>query len=293
MSKKMRMALSKSLRDEQGQALIFALIMLAVGSLIVVPLLAFMSTGLMAAQTAEERMKGLYAADAGVEGALWNVKADVPELPDVSDPPWQYNITDDINGRQVAVELDSVWILEGLEDPIHGVLPHTELVVVGAVVDLDTGLYEVEVTYDGTIGNVRVDRIGVWLPVKPPPTFGYEEGSSLGMSGENPNIVSARGGIALIWDFQPAILFKTDEVTSKSQFFTMTGPVGKDPPGDFAWVRTTRHDIYLSWDGGNATYNVTATATDSGTGKQTGILARIFRDTTGVVGLVTWEASIQ
>ena len=56
----MKKILNKLIRNEQGQALIFALIMLAVGSLIVVPLLAFMSTGLMAAQTVEEKMNELY-----------------------------------------------------------------------------------------------------------------------------------------------------------------------------------------------------------------------------------------
>ena len=69
----MKKILNKLIRNEQGQALIFALIMLAVGCLIVVPLLAFMSTGLMAAQTVEEKMDELYAADAGVEDAAHKI----------------------------------------------------------------------------------------------------------------------------------------------------------------------------------------------------------------------------
>ncbi len=69
----MKTALNKLLRSEKGYALPIVLILLLIGGLILGPLLSFMSTGVMAGQVFEEKMYGLYAADAGVEDALWNL----------------------------------------------------------------------------------------------------------------------------------------------------------------------------------------------------------------------------
>ena len=65
--------LNKSIRDEKGQALILVLILMLVGGLIIAPLLGFMSTGLMAGQVFEKKTDELYAANAGVEDALWHL----------------------------------------------------------------------------------------------------------------------------------------------------------------------------------------------------------------------------
>ncbi len=69
----MKRKLKEPGRDESGQALLLVVILLLVGTLIVVSLLGFMSTGLIAGQVFEKRMAELYAADAGVEDALWNI----------------------------------------------------------------------------------------------------------------------------------------------------------------------------------------------------------------------------
>ncbi|MCL0084398.1 hypothetical protein M1N82_02525 [Dehalococcoidia bacterium] len=69
----MKITLNKSIRDEKGQAMILVLILLLVGGLIIAPLLGFMSTGLMAGQTLENKMKEFYAADAGIEYGLWKL----------------------------------------------------------------------------------------------------------------------------------------------------------------------------------------------------------------------------
>jgi hypothetical protein len=61
--------------DERGQALLLALVFMLLGTLIVTPLLSHMSTGLKTGkQVYEKRMAELYAADAGVEDAIWQLK---------------------------------------------------------------------------------------------------------------------------------------------------------------------------------------------------------------------------
>ena len=272
------------IRDEKGQALVLVLILLLVGGLIIAPLLTYMSTGLKVGQTHEQMMKSFYAADAGVEDALWRIKNDL--LPDT---PYTYPLPDTVNDKSVSVMVDSTWLLEGIESPAHGTTPHAQLVALGRPVDLDTGEYEVTITCDLTgtyqrVGGVKLDRIGVWLP----PRFGYL-GPSSGITESGPAINGVRGGTTLIWDLSPPENFPNKQVTTKSQFFYIE-PVGEDPPGDFAWVRTQSHDIYLSWDEDFTIYTVTSIATDNSTGDETQVIAHVFRDTVGKVGIITWES---
>jgi len=71
----MKIAVKRLIRDEKGQTLVLALILLVVGGLIITPLLAYMSTGLITGEVYERRMDELYAADAGVEDAIWRIQS--------------------------------------------------------------------------------------------------------------------------------------------------------------------------------------------------------------------------
>lgn len=62
-------------RGESGYAtLIAVLVLLVLGALVITPILLYMNTGLEAGQTHERRTDELYAADAGVDYALWHIK---------------------------------------------------------------------------------------------------------------------------------------------------------------------------------------------------------------------------
>jgi len=75
----MKTTVKRIIRNEEGHLLIMALILLVVGGLILTPLLGFMSTGLVAGQVYEKKTSELYAADAGVEDAIWKIQNRVPE----------------------------------------------------------------------------------------------------------------------------------------------------------------------------------------------------------------------
>ena len=62
------------IKDEQGNVFIMVLILLVVGGLILTPLLGLMSTGLLAGKVYERKMDDYYAADAGVEDAIWRIQ---------------------------------------------------------------------------------------------------------------------------------------------------------------------------------------------------------------------------
>jgi len=113
----MKRTLNKSIRDEKGQALILALILLLIGGLIIAPLMGFMSTGLIAGQVFEKKMDGLYAADAGVEDALWKIKNDPPAT-----YPDSYELPADVNEMLVSIVIEEVTTFYTLD--VGGGGPH-------------------------------------------------------------------------------------------------------------------------------------------------------------------------
>jgi len=103
----MKTIVKKLIRDEKGQVMVLVLILLIVGGLIVAPLLAYMGTGLIAGGVYEKRMAELYAADAGVEDAVWKIQHNEGSLPCSPGHSWSYNITD-VNGKKVEYTITYV-----------------------------------------------------------------------------------------------------------------------------------------------------------------------------------------
>jgi len=90
---------------EKGQALVLALIILALGGLIIGPLLAYINTGLTAGGVYERKAGELYAADAGVEDAIWKIQNNIGLCE--GSPTTTYNISD-VNGKSVGVTITYV-----------------------------------------------------------------------------------------------------------------------------------------------------------------------------------------
>jgi len=63
-------------KGEKGQALILVLLMVTVGSLIIVSLLGFIGTGSKSGAVSLKKTNELYAADAGIQDAVWQIKYD-------------------------------------------------------------------------------------------------------------------------------------------------------------------------------------------------------------------------
>ena len=100
--------MKRLIRDEKGAALILALILLLVGGLITAGLLSHMGAGLLAGEIYERRTDELYAADAGVEDAIWKIQNQDGYLPCNPDsPPRNYTVTD-VNGKSMEISIDYV-----------------------------------------------------------------------------------------------------------------------------------------------------------------------------------------
>jgi len=106
----MKTVAKKAIRDERGKVLILVLVLLVVGGLILTPLLGLMSTGLVAGQVYERKVAELYAADAGVEDAIWriqNSKAEFDEDGYYSYPDPEQGVAElwVVNDKSVVVEI--------------------------------------------------------------------------------------------------------------------------------------------------------------------------------------------
>jgi len=93
----------KIIKSEQGQALPIVIVLLLVSTLILVPLLAYMGSGLMNGYNLRVRADELYAADAGAENALWQLQARSDELPGAVGESWSYPLAEQVNGKDVDV----------------------------------------------------------------------------------------------------------------------------------------------------------------------------------------------
>jgi Flp pilus assembly pilin Flp len=103
----MKTIVKRLARDEKGAALVLALILLLVGGLISAALLGHMGAGLLAGEVYGRRTVELYAADAGVEDAIWKIQNRVGQLPCSAGHSWSYNITDADGG---VAEVNDKWV---------------------------------------------------------------------------------------------------------------------------------------------------------------------------------------
>jgi len=97
----MKSVMKNLVRNEKGAALILALLVLLIGGLISAALLNHMGSGILAGVVHERRTAELYAADAGVEDAIWRL----PELELCQYQSTNYTIYD-INGKTVRIFIE-------------------------------------------------------------------------------------------------------------------------------------------------------------------------------------------
>src|SRR4030042_3455571 len=117
---------------QTGITLLVVLLLLVLGAVILTPALSFIISGLKQGQAQEETMQEFYAADMGIEDAMWKIKnyedEDWPawmrgewsEATYTNVPAyWEYTIPQ-CKGTDITVRVQPTWILEALET--HGIL---------------------------------------------------------------------------------------------------------------------------------------------------------------------------
>lgn len=253
MIKKVRWWLSKVRGREDGLALPAVLAMLAVGSLLIVPSLNYVATNLKASEKVEEHLKGVLAAEAGIEDALWRVKNDTP-----TSFPYSYQISD-INGMTVDVVIEEVSSISGEEvNPPAG---HVDWLILTKVVTYDSGIYNYTFSINNNgSGNVKVEKILIDFP----PELDYEAGSTGGniTADDPPPNGSPITGITLIWEMSPP-LPAIPEGETRDHTFRLSGPPGMAGVEGHAFVQASRGDVSTVSDADSHPFWITAQAKDT------------------------------
>ncbi len=250
----MKKWLSRLRRGEAGAALPIVLITLALGSLLVVPSLNYVATSLKTGEMVEKKVVGLYAADTGVEDALWRLKYDEP-----ASFPYSYQLTD-INGMSVDVVIDEVTTLYGEELVVEG--DHSDWLIIVKTITYDAGIYDytLSLTNNGA-GNIKIEKIVLDFP----PDIEYVDGSTGGdLTDDNDLTVNGNSntGITLIWDISvphPTIA----ETATADHTFQLSGPPDVEGIEGHGFIQATREDVGTVWDGDLYPYSITAQAKDA------------------------------
>jgi len=279
----MKIAVRRLIREEKGQAMILALVLLVIGGLVTAPLLNFMGAGLkVGKEVYENKMYETYAADAGVEDGLWQIKHD--RLPDFAGydeydyyGQWPYSLNESINGYSVNVTIMNVWIPKDIPAPdtapdfttARQIIENGKLIIVGGP-SAEESTYEIKISYQWECGLdllLDVNTIGIWLPP------GFEYNGSCSLEGEDyyplsgPQIDAYKGGYAVVWDFASVRLQDfpgTDGAPMiKSFTFEYTGPEGQNPNHAVSWIDTSGvAGVTYTWDADVEIYKILSVAGD-------------------------------
>lgn len=251
--------ISYIIKRQDGVALPSVLAMFAVGSLLIVPSINYIATNLNAGTMAEEEFKGILAADAGVEDALWKIKNDTP---DFLDP---YTITD-INGLSVDIDIDEVTTIAGGEVETTG--PHSERLIVTENVTYDdaTGNYTYKLSlYNNHDKNIKIVKILIDFP----PGVDYVDGSTSSNVTEpedaDPNTISGTPatGLTLVWENSQAGGLPTiSGWATEHHYFKLSGPPGIEGIEGHGFVEALSDDIGTVWVSEEIPYSITAQAKD-------------------------------
>ncbi len=205
-------------REEQGQVLILALILLAVGSLIIVPLVVFMGTGLLAAQIVEEKANELYAADAGIEDATQKIMNDVFGSLDIDETSTPYTLTEQINGLSVTYTVTKISLIAGFigEGEYKEGQPHEDWVSLSSPAEAErtdeyvTYTCGVSFLYEGN-GKRKVETLGAFFSPWPgsetlidgPNNIGYTPVmTDAFLEVGSPELEVGAGSFAFIWRWE-------------------------------------------------------------------------------------------
>ena len=303
----MRITVKRLIRDEKGQVMILALILLVVGGLIIAPLMGFMSTGLIAGEVYERRMDELYAGDAGVEDALYNILSPNSTLHDTlqnleenESYPYTLGGADPITINDISpvtITITKLSLLAGLVDESEYKTdrPHEGWVTFDMPVESEQT--ETYVAYNCTIsfnytgvGNRQVQKVGAFFfPSSAAELEGpYDVTYTLAMTDDNLVGVTAErvaGGFHFVWEWEKnqGPVFDQCQRTGSIDFKFKVHDPDWEYQLYFIWALVKEQDIsFVTNAPGSGKWLIEATAGN------TEIRSAVVQLTEGI-GILTWE----
>ncbi len=237
-------------------ALPAVLAMFAIGSLLIVPSINYVATNLKAGTMAKEEFKGILAADAGVEDALWKIKNDT-----IASLPYAYQLTN-INGLSVDVNICDVDTIAGEDVGDSG--GHSDFLTIDKSVTYNAGIY----TYILSLTNIGSGNIKpVKILIDFPPGVEYVTDSiSSNVTTPLDNEPAIRGtsttGITTVWE-NVLPLPSISVGQTKYHRFELSGPPGIEEVEGHGFVEASRDDVGTVWDSESYPYSIIAQAKDA------------------------------
>jgi hypothetical protein len=271
MNKYKRLVISRlNPNGQSGQALIIVLIFLLLGSILLVPALDRIGTALKTNVKYEDKSDSLYAADAGIDDGIWQVKYGGLQTKFGGEDNYEYDFTSNasyqldnpINGYTTNVTIQNVWIPSNITlgslnlsaNDAKSIIDDGKLVVSGTAGAVVGQPYRIKIDFIPATGdNLTISSVGVWLPEG----FTFISGNStLELSGHSytkiPGVTNHCGGQAIVWQYtSPYPLFSSfpnlvsDNGTQTSTIYFSYTPPASDPtkmPTGIAWVTTQMAD---------------------------------------------------
>ena len=281
----MRSFLRQVVSGERGQALPIVLALLVLGGLTIASSLNYATTGLNSGRIISEATKGIYAAEAGVEDALWGLE--------MGPIPPSYQLQENVNQMEVSIDTENhgtytIYLGEMIPIGVHN--PYLD--VDGEIVwDEGAGAYKYTITVtwlpDPGAPVIHLDEIGARLPLgytyKP-----WSAGSFAGnLSTDEPDeILDAVGAYMLNWEFSepsPSVS-QANPVETQCFYFIGNGPL----ENDYTWVVADRSDVGAVGEITGHLYTITATASRPADGKTTArIVAQVISENT--TDVISWQ----
>ncbi len=252
----MRRIWRQVLKGELGQALPITLALLVIGGLTIVPSLNLTFSSVKNSRVLEEGIKGTYAAEAGVEDALWSLANGVSPSSQLSD---------NINDMQVNIQIvdkgtHTIYLGELIE--MGG---HINYLDVTSNITWDPGAnaykYTITVTWVPESGEptIHLEEVGARIPID----YSYQAWSSANftenLSTDEPDeTLDPQGAYLLNWVLSSPYPSVSENETQRTQIFYMDG--SGEQEGNYAWVLARREDIGAVGEVNSTAYEITATA---------------------------------
>lgn len=262
------------------------LILMAVGGLIITPLLSYTSSGLKVGKAYEKMADEFYAADAGIEDGLWQIKYNnLEELFDNYErydysAEYEYPISYpvEVNSIDVDVSIENVWIPKDMAAPTNAeaedLIGAGKLIITGGVSAELTQQVKIYYYKGATDPPLFVNEIGIWLP----PGISYNEAGEctletlLTANGKDysRDIDPYKGGQAVVWTLAeplpftalPGVSILDTPMTSTFTFhFFLDDPGSERTPEALSWITTSGvSDIPYTWDADVRVFHITSEA---------------------------------
>jgi hypothetical protein len=279
-------------KSEKGLSLPIILIVLLIGGLLIAPSLNYAGTSLRSVRSEESIVKGIFAADAGIEDVLWYLKS--TPLP----TPLPTSLPQNINGLSVtpiSTEDKGNWVLyNGIYMDIKEGT-HTEWVTITKTIVWDAGAnaykYTVTITknpnpVDPPPKNIKIKNVGAKLPLG----YIYKTGSAASFP-SNLSPTDSTLTDKLDSDGAHLVNWSCDNVELglvRTQEFYVTYVTGTgEIENCYAWAQALSNDIgYISEMNGHF-YQITAWAKE-GTTTIASITADVMKNASGVY-ITSWR----